>query len=480
MALISRRDLLRAVSRLGLCQGLALVACRERIVRVSQIVEVPKEVTKVVNKIVRETVIVEETQIVERTVERIVTASPAPRPTVSLVADVMHYGWTQFAMLVTPAFSEMFPQIRIEWRSLSDWSEYPQRIAALAASGQTGDIVESPVGTLVALWAEQGLIRSLDELVSDDGFDLTGIFGGVLAACRREGRLFALPFLGHAGDNLLLYHRRLFDSAGQGYPTADWTLDDLTKAARTLTRDPDRDRRENVFGYALQYDLPTAYPMLHLFGGQLLSADGTDCLLEEAGGLACLEWAHDRTYVDGSAPKPQDVVGGPVEMLRRGRVAMLRHSFKTLVDLVAEEEMSAQIGGIIMPRHPRSRTRASLASGIAYCITERSRVAPEALQWIKFMSSSEMGVQMFLGGYSEPGCRSTSWNDPRVLEQQPLCASVAETIDASVAERLPWNLQTDSCLAAWNSEVHKLLAGELTAAECADTIASRIAVVLAS
>jgi len=100
---LTRRRLFR--NALLLCNSLAsifvLSACRERIIEVEKIVRVPQQVTKIVTKIVRETVVIQQTQVVERTVEKVVTSTPAPKPRTTIVADVLNYGWTQFSMANT-------------------------------------------------------------------------------------------------------------------------------------------------------------------------------------------------------------------------------------------------------------------------------------------------------------------------------------------------------------------------------------------
>ena len=491
MNLVTRRKLLKRAT--SLCLGVAgisaLGGCGQRVIEIERVVE--REITKVVREVVRETVIVEGTpqvvvikgtpRVIEKTVEveKVVTAPPAPRPRVTVIADVMDCGWTQFALLMSPAFEELFPNIKMHWRSLSGWHEYPQKIATLHASGQLGDLLEAPPGVLPARWAERGIIQPIDRIIAADGFDTSGIFKGIMDAYRYQDRQTALPFIGHAGQNLLLYDKRLFDQAGVAYPSADWTLDDLREAGLALTADWDGDGKTDQFGYAIRYGLPGAYPMLHLFGGALFSPDGRRCSVADRSGIASLQWAYDQIQRHRLAPSPAQVERGPLEMLRTGRLTMLRHAFRSFVRLAPIAAEERELGAALLPRHPTTGKMGTLASGMAYCITQRSECASDVFQWTKFMSGREMGVQMFLGGYAEPGCRPASWKDPRILELYPICEQIADAADAAEAERLPWNLRVGECLDVWNSHMTALCLGETTPRRWATKVAEDMERVLA-
>jgi len=168
-----------------------------------------------------------------------------------------------------------------------------------------------------------------------------------------------------------------------------------------------------------------------------------------------------------------------MEMFRTGSLATLRHSFRAFVELRRIAQQPGQVRGALLPRHPATGNLGTLASGMAYCITQKSDIPLEVFQWMKFMSSREMGVQMFLGDYAQPGCRTASWKDPRILESFPICAQVADAADTAEVEQLPWNLRTPECLAAWRKGIGLLLAGDTTPDECAKLLTRDVNKVLA-
>jgi len=146
-----------------------------------------------------------------------------------------------------------------------------------------------------------------------------------------------------------------------------------------------------------------------------------------------------------------------------------------LMGLVALQHLGDEdIGGILFPAREPGGRKGAVAEGMAYCISAQSRYPIEAFQWIKYMSGREMGVQMFLRGYAEPGCRAASWRDPRVLERCPLCARVADVAETAEAARLPWNLRLAECLRVWHEETERLARGDTTPDACAAAVAARI------
>jgi ABC-type glycerol-3-phosphate transport system substrate-binding protein len=469
MAYLSRRALLRGMARMGAAAllGAAASACRARVVQVEveKLVTVDRPVTKIVTEVVRETVVVQEPP---RVIERIVTPSPAPTTPVALRADVLDYGWTRLAQQMTSVFQETFPHITVEWRSLSDWRDYPDRVAILRASGQLGDLIESPSRTLTAAWAKDDVISDLTPIIEADGYDTGGLFPGALAAYRWRDRQVGLPHVAHGGEHVLLYDQDLFDQVGVAYPDARTTLADLTSAAEQIAA-----THRDLYGHTITASLPGSYPLLRAFGGELLEQDGSRCLVDEAGGRAFLHWLHEQVREIGAAPSPAEVERGAVAMWQAGRVAILRTSLRQAVALM-DLQPERRIGVLPLPAMPDIEIAPALSAGVGYCVPATSRRAVEALQWIKFMLTREIGVRMFVEGYAEPGSRMATWQDPRVLDRFAHCAQLAEVVAQAERERVPANLATEPCYRLWGEYVARMLAGELSAEGAAGRIAAEI------
>ena len=165
-------------------------------------------------------------------------------------------------------------------------------------------------------------------------------------------------------------------------------------------------------------------------------------------------------------------------MFRSERAAMLRGDLRTLVILHRMREDAPWTGSTLLPVHPSTGKEGTAAQGMTYAITQATDIPQHVLQWIRFMCTREMGVQMFLGGYAEPGCRVASWKDPRVLERFPICSQIAEAAQKAEPQRLPWNLRTAECLSVWNKGVRAILSDRVGVEDGAERMERRIEEVL--
>jgi len=425
-------------------------------------VHVEREVTKVVTEIVRETVIVEETAIVKRTVEKVVTASPASPGRAVIVADLLDYGWTQFAMLMSAPFEAMFPNTAIRWRSLSTWGDYVANVAARQASGTPPDLLEAPIGSLLGRWLDEDVIQPLDDLVDEVQLDTDDLLGGVLRACRHHGRLAGVPFVAHGGENLMLYDRRALGDAGVPYPSSDWTLTTLGLTAGQLMS-----AQSATYGFGPRIEMPGSAVMLRVFGTDLLNRAGTASALGGETGRAYLDWLVDSIRGRNRiAPSAWQAPRGLVSMMRDGKLAMVRADLNTVVQFERAAAGELTVGATVFPTLGSGEIHAAVPSGMAYAVGAHSRVAREAVQWLKYIGGQEMGVQMFVSGYCEPGARRDCWSDDRVLQRFPAAALVAESLDAAQPEPLAHNHRDGQCHEVWNEAVRALLEDRMSVDAC--------------
>src|SRR5688500_9567615 len=115
-------------------------------------------------------------------------------------------------------------------------SQYQTKLKTLIAAGKPPDMFWSG-----DVWVAYQIpfLADLSDLVARDAaeLDLDDFYPELLAACRYDGKQILMPRWFNVA--LLYYNRKLFDEAGEPYPTVDWTWDDYIAAAKRLTR---RDR----------------------------------------------------------------------------------------------------------------------------------------------------------------------------------------------------------------------------------------------
>jgi multiple sugar transport system substrate-binding protein len=113
-----------------------------------------------------------------------------------------------------------------------------------------------------------------------------------------NGKIVGIPAL---VDNLaIVYNKKLFNDAGIGYPTANWTWDDFRSAARALT-----DPAKQQFGWAYPADSSedTVWhweAMLWEAGGEILNPDNSKAAFDSSAGIKALTMLQDMATQDHS------------------------------------------------------------------------------------------------------------------------------------------------------------------------------------
>lgn len=105
------------------------------------------------------------------------------------------------------------------------------QLAAMTGSKGAFDISDN-FGNATGSWAAKGIIRSLDEYIERDGFDLSDFVDAAMTQCRYEDQVYQLPIA--VNDYALFYNKKLFAEAGVKEPpktTSEWAaaIDQLTK-----------------------------------------------------------------------------------------------------------------------------------------------------------------------------------------------------------------------------------------------------------
>jgi len=144
-------------------------------------------------------------------------------------------------------------------------SEYDTKLTLMEAGGIPVDLFSSVGGTGLATYVLDGKVRSIDDFVERDKFDLSVYSESVLDACMLNGKLYGLPV--SVAPPLILYNKDLFDKAGLNYlpstwDTDSWTYGDMVEVAKKLTLDIDGDGESEQFG------LQKATRSVGLWGGK--------------------------------------------------------------------------------------------------------------------------------------------------------------------------------------------------------------------
>jgi len=270
-----------------------------------------------------------------------------------------------------------------------------------------GDIVWTYLNS-VTEHVKKGVVAPHDDLVASTGFDKSVFWPAIIQALTVDGKLYGIPNHGHYGTVVYYFNKDLYEASGADLPNMDWTADDLVAGAQKITKAPD------TWGFRSQQGSEHTPSYVRMFGGEVLSEDGTKCLLGEEKAVQALKWIYDlkATY------QVDPCICG--DQFRENFVAGKVGAFNTTPGLVAEfnkvKDWAFTWDVTPAPLGPDGTTRGSQVSGAGFCMTPpASEKHPnETFKVLEFFSTKEDGVEHVFGGAGSPGPRDDVWADEKL------------------------------------------------------------------
>jgi multiple sugar transport system substrate-binding protein len=456
---ISRRSFLRMSALTA--AGAALAACT------------PATVEKPVEKIVKETVVVEKEKLVEKEkqVEKVVTATPPPKGPVKILFYERNYPQDiEYRKELVKRFEAQNPNIKIDLQVQPD--DYSATLQARIAARTTGDMFRYATHYGLANYALRGLLWPIDEYVALDKYDLGPFFKGSLEACKIAGKLYALPVNGHPGWSGLYYQPEVFKEAGLPEPTDKWTYDDVLQAAIKLTKGPEAKRESYGIWLAPYYE--AWLTAIDAFGGWPMSDDGKKAMMNDPKTVAGMQWI--------------------VDCMQKYKVAIPNPSWDSRVELWSSSKVGMVLSGIwegsyLGGQTPKGKTmkvvpgplgpsghRGGFAGCNVFPIWRTSENPYEAFQWMKFLCSKEVGIEG-VARIGEPGLRTDVWEDPK-LKNDPLVAPHYEMLKTVKPMPVPANGRLSEIADPMQSIMEGMMLGKTTVKAGADQMQKKMQEIL--
>jgi len=218
----TRRGFLR-MSALGSIAAIA-AACQPKVVE--------KEVLKEVEKVVKETVIVEGTP---KVIEKVVVEQAPQEPVL-----VQWYDYditTNFPQELVQSFAQVHPEIEVE--VVGTAGDYYDKLQTILAAGMAPDLMNFQSWRWQP-YCKKGVLKPLDELIERDNWTVP--YSDRWAATwdpqiKLDGKIYAQPH--NTAAMLMFYVKQPFDELGIPYPTADWTFEDFKELCLKMTYEKD-------------------------------------------------------------------------------------------------------------------------------------------------------------------------------------------------------------------------------------------------
>jgi multiple sugar transport system substrate-binding protein len=377
---LNRRDFLRLSA--AAAAGVIVAGCG------------PAPTPQVVEKVVKETVVVEGTpQVVEKVVKETVVVQATPPP--AAVAEITYLdidetgagdaAFKVYTDQVIAPFNDQNSTIKVNFQAgQGQWSD---ALVASIAAGNAPDIFVTYIGVARKIM-EAGQMLPLQEHFTEE--ELQDFLEEQLLAMRIGPSLFAVPK--YASCVALAYNKDLLDKAGIPYPddTWDWAkfLDALSKTAKLGTSELGK-----LFGYSVNREFMHHWVWQN--GGEWMNKPmlGTKILIDEPKALEALKVQNDMIFKDHWAPTTPEIEGlGWWNTFQTGRFAFDEVHSWTTSELITNNKFKWDL--VMLPKGPVKR--AGMVFNDAYSVWAKTKYPDAAVKFLSYLTSADMEKTMML------------------------------------------------------------------------------------
>lgn len=308
----------------------------------------------------------------------------------TISGEIRHAFWDKaqepYLQACVDEFNKLYPDVKITLEP-NTWDDYWTKLEAAATGGSMADVFWMN-GPNIAKYAKGGILMPATDLIEKYDLDTANYPEGLVKLYNIDGVQYALP---KDFDTIgLWYNKAMFDAAGLAYPTDDWTWEDLTEAAKALTKD-------GVYGFAAGYDTQSGiYNTIHAAGGYIISEDkkssGYD-LAETQAGIQC--WVDLMEAGVSPSQASLEETNSSTQMLN-GQIAMSFQGSWFLAQVV-DAENKADLDCVELPSI--NGKKATVIHGLGNCIFAGTKYPEAAQAWVAFLAdetanklSADMGA----------------------------------------------------------------------------------------
>lgn len=292
-------------------------------------------------------------------------------------------GYTDIYKDRIEAFEKENPEIKVKVISVAD--DYDTKMQTMFAGNEAPDVLQ--VAEAGQNFASKNLLEDLTSFISESSIDVEANWASTMDQYTYDSKAFGLPDRG--GPEILYYNKDMFDEAGVGYPTKDWTIDDYTTAMEALTiKEGDKTIQYGASG--LDWT-PNWGAFIKANGGSIVE-DGK-VVIDSPENLATLKWYND-IYQKGNVLTYQELESvknsNADSMFAQGKVAMLTTGFWNVKANTDLDDFNFDIATM-----PIGTQKATWPFGSALAMSKTSKNKEASFKFMEFMTGEE--AQKMLG-----------------------------------------------------------------------------------
>ncbi|WP_163101092.1 ABC transporter substrate-binding protein [Peribacillus alkalitolerans] len=277
---------------------------------------------------------------------------------------------------IAKEFEKANPDVKVQVEAYGDG--FDQKLAASFGAKNPPDVMY--------MWDFSTYYQSLEPLgkyvENDEEIKMDDFYEGLFNYSSVNDDLYGMP----AGFTTMVvyYNKKLFDQYQIPYPTSEWTWDDFTKIAKTLT---DKSKKQYGFGVASEPDTYDLQGLIWSNGGSFVSEDGKqiDGYMNSPETIDAVQMYGDMVK-DGMAV----LVGGKnqqsgSDIFKSGKLGMY---ISGIWPLEGFKEAGIDVGTATIPAFGSKPVKGLIASS-AVSIAKDSKQKDLAWEFVKFYSSDQ-------------------------------------------------------------------------------------------
>ena len=293
------------------------------------------------------------------------------------------------------------------------WDEYWTMLEAGAQGGSLPDVFWMHSNESERYMSNDMLLDLTDKIAESDKIDPENYPEDIWGLYTYDDKYYAVP---KDVDTIALwYNKTMFDEAGLAYPTADWTWDDVSEAAKKLTKDDG-----SQYGLAVRNDNNQAgyYNLVYDNGGYIINEDKTKSGWDDPKTMEAMKTL-EGWIKDGVMPSIETMSeNGEDVLFQSGKVAMVLQGSWMVAAYRDNEYTAANCDLVELPKNAETGRRASVYNGLGWAAAANGEHTEEAWKLLEYLGSeeaqkkqAELGVTMSAyKGTSDAWAKSADFN----------------------------------------------------------------------
>ncbi len=297
--------------------------------------------------------------------------------------------------------------------SVVAWDQYWTMLEAGAQGGSLPDVFWMHSNESERYMSNDMLLDLTDKIAASDKIKIENYPEDIWGLYTHDDKHYAVP---KDVDTIALwYNKKMFDEAKLDYPTADWTWDDLTEAARKLTKEDG-----SQYGMVMKNDNNQAgyYNFIFDNNSYVINDEKTESGWDKPETIEAMKLLE--TWINEGLIPPAETMAenGEDVLLQSGKVAMAMQGSWMIAAFRDNEYIAENCDCVELPKSATTGRRASTCNGLGWAASANGSNTDAAWKLIEYLGSeeaqkkqAELGVTMSAyNGTSDAWAKSADFN----------------------------------------------------------------------